>query len=206
MISNRIQTPHSSCCDLGVNKNCTSQTPHSSCCDLGGDKTCTSHWSGQSGSRVQVWVQVWGLACHLAISPKAVPGGNQKFRGQNQLPSSWGSSPALLGQVNIWHRNNAACSQSTPMQSSRSKSTTCLRTGHLFSLELNSTAISDGFKQKLGFNVRHDSELIATKVCSQISHKWNAMFESHVVTLKWPALTGRTLIFYLKIFLGNLPL
>ena len=28
--------------------------------------------------------------------PKAVPEDNRRFRGQNQLPSSWGSSPALL--------------------------------------------------------------------------------------------------------------
>ena len=52
-----------------------------------------------SGCRVQVWVQDWAPACHLAISPKAVPEGNQRFRGQNQLPSSWGSSPALLWLV-----------------------------------------------------------------------------------------------------------
>ena len=30
--------------------------------------------------------------------------------------------------------------------------------------------------------VRRDSELIATKVCSRISGKWNPMFESHIVT------------------------
>ena len=36
--------------------------------------------------------------------------------------------------------------------------------------------------QKLENNVRSDSQLIATEVCSQIGHKWNAMFESHVVT------------------------
>ena len=33
------------------------------------------------------------------ISPKAVPEGNRRFRGQNQRPSSWGSSPALLARV-----------------------------------------------------------------------------------------------------------
>ena len=42
-------------------------------------------------------------AGHLAISLKAhwqaVTEGNQRFRGQNQLPSSWGSSLALLGLV-----------------------------------------------------------------------------------------------------------
>ena len=49
-----------------------------------------------SGGRVQVLVQVLAPACHLAISPIGVPEGNRRFRGQNQLPSSWGSSPALL--------------------------------------------------------------------------------------------------------------
>ena len=43
----------------------------------------TSRWSG---GRVQVWVQVWAPAYHLAISPKAVPEGNQRFTGQNQRP------------------------------------------------------------------------------------------------------------------------
>ena len=36
----------------------------------------------------------------------------------------------------------------------------------------------------------HDSELLATKVCSQICQKRKAMFESHVVTSNGPALTG----------------
>ena len=36
--------------------------------------------------------------------------------------------------------------------------------------------------QKLGNNVRHDSDTIATKVCSQIGSKWNVMSESNVVT------------------------
>ena len=46
------------------------EIPHSLCCDFGGYKTFTTRWSG---GRVQVWVQVWAPACHLAISPKAVP-------------------------------------------------------------------------------------------------------------------------------------
>ena len=68
------------------------QTPHSLRCGFGGDKTFATPWSG---GRVQVWVQVWAPAGHLAISPKAVPWG----RGQNQRPSSWGRSQALLGRV-----------------------------------------------------------------------------------------------------------
>ena len=69
------------------------QTPHSLCCDFGGDQTFSTRWLG---GRVQVWVQVWSPAGHLAISLKA---GNRRFRGQSQLPSSWGSSQALLGRV-----------------------------------------------------------------------------------------------------------
>ena len=72
------------------------QTPHSLCCDFGGYKTFTTRWSG---GRVQVWVQVWAPASHLAISLKAVPEGNQRFTGQNQQPSSWGHFPALLALV-----------------------------------------------------------------------------------------------------------
>ena len=130
----------------------------------------------------------------------------------------------------IWHRNKTACSESNPVQSSRSKSTTCPRKGSLLRFKSNSTATSDGGAQKLGNNVWRDSESIATKVCSrkwnvtcprkghllrfklnstatsdggaqkllndvwrdsesiatkvcsQIGRKWNAMFESHVVT------------------------
>ena len=84
--------------------------------------------------------------------------------------------------VKIWHRNKTACSESNPVQSSRSKSTTCPRKGSLLRFESNSTATSDGGAQKLGNDVRRDSESITTKVCSQIGRKWNAMFDSHVVT------------------------
>ena len=78
------------------------ETPHSLCYDFGGYKTFTTCWSG---CRVQVWVQVWAPAGHLAISPKAVPEGNRRFRGQNQQPSSWGSSPALLVRVGLASTN-----------------------------------------------------------------------------------------------------
>ena len=56
--------------------------------------------------------------------------------------------------------------ESNPVQSSRSKLTTCPRTGSLLRFELNSTATPDGCEQKLGNlnNVRRDSETIATKV------------------------------------------
>ena len=56
------------------------------------------------------------------------------------------------------------------------------RKGRLLIFKLISAVISDGGAQKLENNVWHDFELIATKVCSQIGRKWNAMFESHAVT------------------------
>ena len=43
------------------------ETPHSLCCDFRGYKTFTTCWSGY---QVQVWVQVWAPAGHLAISQK----------------------------------------------------------------------------------------------------------------------------------------
>ena len=54
--------------------------------------------------------------------------------------------------------------------------------------------------QMLGNDVRRDSESIATKVCCQIGHKWNEMFEGRVVTSVAPAMTGLPSIFDLKIF------
>ena len=59
---------------------------------------------------------------------------------------------------------------------------TCPRKGRMLRFESNSTATSDGSAQKLGNDVRHDYESTSAKVCSQIGRKWNAMFESHVVT------------------------
>ena len=61
-------------------------------------KTFTTRWSG-SRAWVQVCVQVRAPAGHLAISPMPVSEGNRRFRGQNQRPSSWGRSPALLARV-----------------------------------------------------------------------------------------------------------
>ena len=76
--------------------------------------------------------------------------------------------------VKIWHRNKTVCSESNAVQSSRSKSTTCLRKGRLLRFESNNTATSDGGAQKLGNDVWHDSGSMATKVCSKIGRKWNA--------------------------------
>ena len=74
------------------------ETPHNLCCDFGGYKTFTTCWSG---CRVQVSAQVWAPAGHLAISPKAVPEGNRRFRGQKSAKST----AKLLGQLSyllVW--------------------------------------------------------------------------------------------------------
>ena len=81
--------------------------------------------------------------------------------------------------VKLWHRNKAACSELNPVQSSRSKLTTCPRKGRMLRFELDSTATSDGGAQKLRNDVSYDPESIATKNCSQIGRKWNAMSEGH---------------------------
>ena len=47
-------------------------------------------------------------ACHLAMSPKAVPEGHWRYRGQNQRPSSWGHSLALLVRVGRASTNTLA--------------------------------------------------------------------------------------------------
>ena len=76
--------------------------------------------------------------------------------------------------VKIWHRNKTACSELNPVQSSRSKSTSCPRNGHLLRFQSNSTATSDGGAQKIDNDVWHDSESITNKVSSKIGRKWNA--------------------------------
>ena len=144
------------------------------------DKTSTTHWSG---CRVQVWVQVRAPANLLRFesnSTETSDGGVQK-----------------LGN-DVWHDSESiATTVCSPI--GRKRNATCPRKGRLLTFKLHSTETSDGGVQKLGNDVWHDSELIATTACSPISSKWNVMFESHVVT-------GRALIFNLKIFLSNLPL
>ena len=68
------------------------------------------------------------------------------------------------------------------MQSSRSVSTTCPRKWRLLRFELNSAVTSDGGEQKLGNDVRRNSESIATKVCSPNRSQMKCYYESHVVT------------------------
>ena len=78
--------------------------------------------------------------------------------------------------------------------------TTCPMKGRLLRFELNSTVTSDGDAQKLGNDVRRDSELIATKFCSQNGCKWNTMFESYVVTI----IDKTSFDFQFEDFLSNL--
>ena len=67
------------------------QTPHSLCCDFGGRAIKPLQLVGQAAE--------FKFEPLPTISPKTVPDGNRRFRGQNQRPSSWGRSPALLARV-----------------------------------------------------------------------------------------------------------
>ena len=67
---------------------------------------------------------------------------------------------------------------------------------------MNSTATSGGGAQKLGNNVWHDSDSIATKICSQLGCKWNEMFESHAVT----RVDRKSFDFQFEFFFSNLTL
>ena len=68
---------------------------------------------------------------------------------------------SLVSELKIGHRNKTTCSESNPV-----------RKGRLLRFESNSTATSNGGAQKLGNDVRRNSELIAIKVCSAIGRKW----------------------------------
>ena len=98
----------------------------------------------------------------------------------------------FLSFVGLWiktgSRKKSADSKlnAVPVQSSRSKSTTCPRKGIQLTFQSKSTATSDGHAQNFGNNVWlrlwlwHETESIANKVFSQIGHKWNAVLESQV--------------------------
>ena len=76
------------------------ETPHNLCCYFGGYKTFTTRWSGGTVS-LSPSSSPCQSSGNLRGSLKAVPEGNQRFRGQleNQRPSSSGCSPALLALV-----------------------------------------------------------------------------------------------------------
>ena len=69
---------------------------------------------------------------------------------------------------NQWIRTNQHVPKLIPVQSSRSKWTTCLRKGRLLQFQSNSISISNCSVQKLGNYFWHDSES-KIKVCSQNS-------------------------------------
>ena len=59
-----------SCLDFGIfNRPKRIKTPNSLFTDVRADKAFTTCWSGQSGDRVTVWVQVQAPASHLAVTP-----------------------------------------------------------------------------------------------------------------------------------------
>ena len=137
---------------------------------------------------------------------------NKIFDGIDEklLPSKAGPIALLnlsiihwsLSKYMTWNKKACSDSELNPVQSSRSKLTTCPRKGRLLRFLSNSTATSDGRVQKLGNDVWHDAVSTATKVCSQIFCKWNAMFESHVVT----SVERTSFDFWVEEFFSNLPL
>ena len=99
----------------------------------------------------------------------------------------------LRSFIGLWakigHWNKTACSESKPAQRSRSKSTTSPKKGRLLRFRSNrwtAQQLQMAVRKKLGNDVWHDSELIATKVWSHIDCKWNSGFELNVETsLVW---------------------
>ena len=119
------------------------------------------------------------------------------------LRSIFGSFISLW--VEIRHRNRSSCSESSPVQSNRSKQTFCPRKERLLrlqSIQSNSTTTSDVGAQKLGNDVWHDSGSIATKVCNKVGRKWKAMFESHVEPcIDWTSFDSRFEDFFSNLLL-----
>ena len=112
------------------------------------------------------------FACHQQLTGTGVVCYSQGLQRPKPRPSLRSIFRSFIGlSVKIWHRNKTVCFESNPVQSSRSKSTTCLRKMRLLRFESNSTATLDGGAQKLGNGVWHASESFKTKVCSQIGRK-----------------------------------
>ena len=91
--------------------------------------------------------------------------------------------------VKIRHRTKSACPKSNFVQSSRFRSTIipkkALERGISSDSHWTSVLQHNYFKwlhTKFGNNLRHNSDLIAPNVCSQIESKRKAMFESNVET------------------------
>ena len=105
--------------------------------------------------------------------------------------------------VNLWHRNNhvpnrnlckAADLNKEHLQEKRVRSDSRVQS--------NSIATPDGNAQKLGNDLWREFKSIATKVCSQMSSRWNEMLETQVETcIDWLSFNFR-----FKYFLGNFQL
>ena len=80
-------------------------------------------------------------------------------------------------------------------ESNRSESPICQRKGQWLRFWLNSTATLDDCEQKLGNYLWHDSESIASKVCSQNSSSGRFIYKSQA---ERPALTEGASIFNFK--------
>ena len=91
--------------------------------------------------------------------------------------------------LKIRQRNKTTYSESNPVQSSRSESTTCPRKRRLLRLGSNSTATSDGSAQRL--------EMMSGVILNhlQLEPKFAAKSVANemlcVKAIQWPALTGR---------------
>ena len=156
------------------------------------NKTSTTHWSG---SRVQVWVQVWAPARHLAISPKAVPEDNRRL---NKILTVKINGQALWAALRHYLRGSERRAQTQGVSESAGVSGTicwpqqarlrntcydfCNTHSKGVSSDSHQTAqrlkMAVRIAQKPGNHVWNDSESTATKVCSHIGCKWNVMFDS----------------------------
>ena len=93
------------------------QTPHRLCCDFGGYKTLQlvdQVAQFKFESKFVLLLFIWQSLWSLSVFQKVIA------RGQNQLPSSWGCSPALLARVGRASTNTGrfpvCCSHCGPRQ------------------------------------------------------------------------------------------
>ena len=94
--------------------------------------------------------------------------------------------------VIIRHRNKFARPKSNPGQSCRYKSTTSPRKGRLLRLQTKSASTSVYNAPKLQNNLWHDSELIATKVCTILFLKFWSYCHTYQPVVGLPLLPVRT--------------
>ena len=87
----------------------------------------------------------------------------------------WQQRFFLYVKMKILAELTRSCYRQEPCSIFQSFISLWMRKGSLFRFQLDSTATSHGNEQQLENNLLHDSELIATKACSQISSKCNVM-------------------------------